>query len=125
MKQGGAHAGIQAEEIAELLQRISDLRGQIRVADMPATLKTMLLKQLARIQEASELYSISGIEPVMDAVQSTPGLAVLHPEYRSEISKFGEKISDLLSDVANVVTVAGALPAITIAVNTALSYIGQ
>lgn len=66
----------------------------------------------------------------MDAVQSTLGLAVRHPDYRSEISrgtncKFGDKISDLLSDVANVVTIAGALPALTVAVNTALNYIGQ
>ncbi|MCS4320750.1 hypothetical protein M2407_005124 [Serratia sp. BIGb0234] len=66
----------------------------------------------------------------MDAVQSTLGLAVLHPEYRNEISKgadsqFGEKISELLSDVANVVTVAGALPALTAAVNMALTYLSQ
>ncbi|WP_260679882.1 hypothetical protein [Serratia liquefaciens] len=66
----------------------------------------------------------------MDAVQSTLGLAVLHPEYRSEISKgadsqFGGKISELLSDVANVVTVAGAMPAITVAVNAALTYLSQ
>ncbi|WLI76972.1 hypothetical protein Q5705_20825 [Kosakonia sp. H02] len=122
----GAHAGIEAEEIESLLERITVLRGDIRNAELPATMKTMLLKQLSQIQEALESYSISGVEPVMDAVQSTLGLAVLHPEYRNEIKKgtgsqFGDKISDLLSDVANVVTVAGAMPALTVAVNTALT----
>lgn len=126
----GAHAAMQSEEIDALLERLTELRNEIREADLPATMKTLLLKQLSQIQEALETYGISGVEPVMDAVQSTLGLAVLNPEYRKEISKgtnsrFGEKISDLLSDVANVVTVAGALPALTVAVNTALTYIGQ
>ncbi|EHW2068277.1 hypothetical protein ACLKUG_004833 [Salmonella enterica subsp. enterica serovar Havana] len=126
----GAHAGIAADEIDALLERITQLRSEIRESELSSTMKTKLLKQLSQIQEALESYSISGVEPVMDAVQSTLGLAVLHPEYRSEISKgtnskFGDKISDLLSDVANVVTVAGALPALTVAVNTALTYIGQ
>ncbi|EHL5833717.1 hypothetical protein KEB97_004259 [Salmonella enterica] len=126
----GTHAGVAAEEIVSLLTRITELRTEIRNAELSFTMKTMLLRQLFQIQEALESYSISGVEPVMDAVQSTLGLAVLHPDYRSEISrgtnsKFGEKISDLLSDVANVVTVAGALPALTVAVNTALTYIGQ
>ncbi|WP_337014344.1 hypothetical protein [Pantoea sp. AS142] len=125
----GAHAVIKAEEINVLLERITQLRNEIREADLPAPMKTLLLKQLSQIQEALETYGISGVEPVMDAVQSTLGLAVLNQEYRSEISKgtgskFGEKISDLLSDVANVVTVAGALPALTVALNTALTYIG-
>ncbi len=126
----GAHAAIQSDEIDALLERLTELRNEIREADLPLTMKTLLLKQLSQIQEALETYSISGVEPVMDAVQSTLGLAVLNPEYRQEISKgtdsrFGEKISDLLSDVANVVTVAGALPALTVAVSNALTYIGQ
>lgn len=113
-----------------MLERLTELRNEIREADLPVAMKTLLLKQLSQIQEALETYSISGVEPVMDAVQSTLGLAVLNPEYRQEISKgtnsrFGEKISDLLSDVANVVTVAGALPALTVAVSNALTYIGQ
>lgn len=126
----GAHAAMQSDEIDALLERLTELRNEIREADLPLTMKTLLLKQLSQIQEALETYSISGVEPVMDAVQSTLGLAVLNPEYRQEISKgtdsrFGEKISDLLSDVANVVTVAGALPALTVAVSNALTYIGQ
>lgn len=126
----GAHSTMDDEEIEALIGRIAELRAEIRSSELSAEMKTLLLKQLAQIQEALESYSISGVEPVMDAVQSTLGLAVLHPEYRSEISKgtdskFGEKMSDLLSDVANVVTVAGALPALTVAVNTALAYISQ
>lgn len=126
----GAHSTMDDEEIEALIGRIAELRAEIRSSELSAEMKTLLLKQLAQIQEALESYSISGVEPVMDAVQSTLGLAVLHPEYRSEISKgtnskFGEKMSDLLSDVANVVTVAGALPALTVAVNTALAFISQ
>ncbi|ELN2579005.1 hypothetical protein RY966_004815 [Enterobacter kobei] len=126
----GAHAGIEAEEIDALLERIRQLRSEIRESGLSATMKTLLLKQIAQIQEALESYSISGVEPVMDAVQSTLGLAVLHPEYRNEIKKgtdsqFGDKISDLLSDVANVVTVAGAMPALTVAVNAALTFLSH
>lgn len=126
----GAHAGIAAEEIEVLLERITQLRSEIRESELSATMKTLLLKQLSQIQEALESYSISGVEPVMDAIQSTLGLAVLHPEYRNEISKgtgslFGEKISALLTDTASVVTIAGAMPMISGAVQTALTYLSN
>ncbi len=63
-------------------------------------MKTLLLKQLFQIQEALESYSISRIELVMDAVQSTLGLAVIDAEYKQEIkagsgSQFGDRISSL------------------------------
>lgn len=126
----GAHAGIAADEIDALLERITQLRSEIRESGLSATMKTLLLKQLSQIQEALESYSISGVEPVMDAVQSTLGLAVLHPEYRNEISKgtgsqFGERISALLTDTASVVTIAGAMPMIYGAVHTALTYLSK
>lgn len=126
----GAHAGIAAEEINDLLERITQLRNEIRESGLSSALKTLLLKQLSQIQEALESYSISGVEPVMDAVQSTLGLAVLHAEYRNEISKgtgsqFGEKISALLTDTASVVTIAGAMPMISGAVHTALTYLSK
>lgn len=126
----GSHAGIAAEEIESLLVRITELRGEIRSADLPLTMKTMLLKQLFQIQEALECYCISGIEPVMDAVQSTLGLAVINPEYKQEIksgsgSQFGDRISSLLGDVANVVTVAGVLPALPAAIQSALSLLSK
>jgi hypothetical protein len=126
----GTHADIAAEEIESLLARITELRGEIRSAELPLTMKTMLLRQLFQIQEALESYGISGVELVMDAVQPSLGLAVLHPEYRNEISKgtgnqFGEKISALLTDTASVVTIAGAMPMISTAVHTALTYLSK
>lgn len=126
----GEHAVIEPEEITALLQRAAALREELRLSDLPPAMKLMLLKQMTQLLEALEAYSISGVEPVMDAVQSALGLAVLNENYRREIGKdmgsvFGDKISDLLSDVANVVTVAGALPALTAAVNSALTLLGR
>lgn len=104
----GAHSTMDDEEIEALIGRIAELRAEIRTSELSAEMKTLLLKQLAQIQEALESYSISGIEPVMDAVQSTLGLAVIDSEYKQEIksgsgSQFGDRISSLLGDVANVV----------------------
>ncbi|EBF4218754.1 hypothetical protein FH403_10835 [Salmonella enterica] len=126
----GSHASIDVNEINSLLEQITELRNDIRSAELPVTMKTMLLRQMAQLQEALETYSISGIEPVMDAVQSTLGLAVVDSEYREEIrpgtgSKFGDRISSLLGDVANVVTVAGALPALPAAIHSALNYFSK
>lgn len=126
----GVHSGIAPDKLDALLKRISELRGDIRNSALPAAMKTLLLKQLAQLHDALESYSISGVEPVMDAVQSTLGLAVLHPEYRNEISKgtgshFGEKISTLLTDTASVVTIAGAMPMISGAVKTALACLSK
>ncbi|WP_168726213.1 hypothetical protein [Citrobacter sp. TSA-1] len=44
-----------------------------------AEMKNLLLRQLSQIQDALESYDILGIEPVMDAIQSTIGLTALHP----------------------------------------------
>lgn len=126
----GAHSGIAADEIDALLDRITQLRSEIRESGLSVTMKTLLLKQIAQIQGALESYSISGVEPVMDAVQSAQGLAVLLPEYLNEISKgtgsqFGEKISALLTDTASVATIAGAMPMISGTVHTALTYLNK
>lgn len=48
-------------------------------------MKTMLMKQLSQLQELLETYSISGIEPVIDAAQSTLVLTVIDSYYREEI----------------------------------------
>lgn len=126
----GTHSTIDTNEIDSLLNRIRELREDIRHSELPPAMKTMLLKQLTQIQEALESYFISGVEPVMDAVQSTLGLAVIAPEYKEEIksgsgSEFGDRISSLLGDVANVVTVAGALPALPAAIQSALSLLSK
>ncbi|HCR3024261.1 TPA: hypothetical protein ON323_003355 [Serratia marcescens] len=126
----GAHSTIDMNEIDSLLIRITELREEIRHSNLSSAMKTMLLKQLTQIQEALESYFISGVEPVMDAVQSTLGLAVIAPEYKEEIksgsgSQFGDRISTLLGDVANVVTVAGALPALPVAIQSALSLLSK
>ncbi|CDF56868.1 hypothetical protein FZ703_04585 [Salmonella enterica subsp. enterica serovar Bovismorbificans] len=126
----GAHAAIEADETEALLVKIIELRGDIRSSELSSAMKTMLLRQLSQLQEALESYSISGIEPVMDAVQSTLGLAVIDPEYKEEIksgsgSQFGDRISSLLGDIANVVTVTGALPSLPAAIQTALSLLNK
>lgn len=126
----GTHSTIDTNEIDSLLNRITELREEIRHSDLSSAMKTMLLKQLTQIQEALEAYFISGVEPVMDAVQSTLGLAVIAPAYKEEIksgsgSQFGDRISTLLGDVANVVTVAGALPTLPAAIQSALSLLSK
>lgn len=126
----GTHSTIDANEIDSLLNRIREIREEIRHSELPSAMKTMLLKQLTLIQESLESYFISGVEPVMNAVQSTLGLAVIAPEYKEEIksgsgSQFGDRISTLLGDVANAVTIAGALPALPAAIQSALSLLSK
>jgi len=130
IEERGEQTVIAPEDITGLLQRAAALREEISQSALPPAMKLMLMKQMTQLLEALEYYSITGAEPVMDAVQSALGLAVLNEHFRREIGKdtgsaFGDKISDLLSDVANVVTVAGALPAITVAVNSALTFLGR
>lgn len=124
----GAHSNIEATEVESLLAKVTELRLEIRNSEISIDIKTMLLRQIAQLQEALETYSILGVEPIMDAIQSTLGLAVINKEYREEIcagqqSKFGEKISTILNEVANVITVTGALTALPPVILTTLNYL--
>lgn len=122
-----AHATMQDDEIENLIERVAELRTEIRDSDLSAEMKNLLLRQLSQIQDALESYDISGIEPVMDAIQSTIGLTALHPGYRSELKdgQFSTKISQLLSDASNAVTAAGALPALTAAASSFIAYLSS
>lgn len=123
----GAHATMKGEEIETLIERIAELRAEIRTSDLSADMKSLLLRQLSQIQDALESYDISGIEPVLDAVQSTIGLTALNLGYRSELKdgQFSTKISQLLTDASNAVTAAGALPAISAAASSVITYLSS
>ena len=126
----GSHDVISEDEVERLITKVNDLRNDIRSSDLSTNLKNMLLRQLAQLYEALETYSVLGIEPLMDAVQSTVGLAVINEEYRNEISteatnEFGERISSVLGEIANVITVVGALPALPVVIQTALNFFSK
>lgn len=126
----GSHSVIDANEVERLITKVNDLRNDIRNSDLSANLKNMLLKQLAQLYEALETYSVLGIEPLMDAIQSTVGLAVINEEYRNEISpeatnEFGKRISSVLGEIANVITVVGALPALPVVIQSALNFLSK
>ena len=105
---------LSVEQLEGFIIKVDELKKEIIDSEIPSNLKEHFVKYLNKIISALDSYKITGIEPIMEAVESTLGHAFVDEEYKDAIrtSGFGKKLIDLLSTVANAVTVAEGLPAI-------------
>ncbi|MBB1632266.1 hypothetical protein A9975_15520 [Cupriavidus sp. UME77] len=105
---------IAAAEIADLLQTVVDLRTQVAKADLPTVLRDFLMKHLEAMEQALELYPVTGLAPVADAVEGLGGNAILREKQldeamtktSSEQKSLVAKIGKLASTVTEVVKAA-------------------
>lgn len=111
----GEQENISEEQMKLMLEKLNALKSEIIESDLSAELKNNLLRYLYKIIHALDDYLISGLEPVMDAVEATFGNLLLNPGYREAIKKesLGKKFYETIGLVANAVTVAtGVAPLI-------------
>lgn len=101
---------IDIEVLSEFRNQVQTLNDEVIQGVLPAEFKKFMSHYLRRIIDAIGDYFISGAMPILDAVEATLGHAVLDPNFRGELtgSETGQKISKVLSDLANTAAVATA-----------------
>lgn len=93
-------------------EKINALKNDVITTDVSAEMRTTLLYYLNKILGAIESYQITGVEPIMEAIESTIGRAAINEEYRSALKEtgIGKKLGEIVSLVANTVTIAQGIP---------------
>lgn len=93
-------------------EKINALKNDVITTNVSAEMRTTLLHYLNKILGAIESYQITGVEPIMDAIESTIGRAAINEEYRNALTEtgIGKKLGEIVSLVANAVTIAQGIP---------------
>jgi hypothetical protein len=124
-----AHLGLTAEliqthlgaklidelEINRLLDEFGDLVSEIDRSELDNQLKAYLTRELLELQQLLRNYKVSGAVPVLKQTESMLGHSLLDPAYSKFLTnhELGARLLENLTAMANLVTVAVALPQLT------------
>ncbi|NOH82070.1 hypothetical protein F0231_20335 [Vibrio sp. RE86] len=101
---------IDNETLGDFKERVQELFDETITSSLGTEFKKFITHYLQKIINAINDYLISGALPILDAIHSTLGHAVLDPKFKQDLveTESGNKISNMLGDLANIVTVASA-----------------
>ncbi|WP_155649199.1 hypothetical protein [Burkholderia cepacia] len=116
---------IAKDTTSDLQEKLASLKSDLLSSDLPEAAKLSVLRHVERLTRALDEYAITGTVPILDAVDSAVGHVMRDPEYRNALQStdVGEKFINILSVVANVVTVAQGLPQLGDAISAAKHYL--
>lgn len=116
---------IKQDTTSDLQEKLAALKSDLLASDLPESAKISVLRHVERLIRALDEYAITGAVPILDAVDSAVGHVMRDSEYRSTLqsTNVGEQFINILSVVANVVTVAQGLPQLGDAVTAAKHYL--
>ncbi|KHS89281.1 hypothetical protein ACYDMH_11430 [Pectobacterium brasiliense] len=115
----GAFEKIDDKDLFEVKSQLSALLDEIIESDLNQAVKEKICKYLRKIISTIEDYKISGIEPIMDAINTTMGNAFFDSPYRTFLSEnsLGGKIIKCISAIADsITTIQGLPPVATLAI---------
>lgn len=103
---------IDSSKIIELKKKVSELLEELLDTEIDPEFKTYMTRCLHKLILAIDEYRISGAAPILDTVESAFGHAVVDENYRKVLSEseIGNKISKIMTVVADSMTVAIGLP---------------
>lgn len=103
------------EELRTFESTIYELKEDVFSSDMPIDLKKTFLKYLNKILNALESYYITGATPIMEAVESAMGHAVVDSEYADALKQTGtgEQLITFLGSLIDAVASVQGLPPVT------------
>ncbi|MRT06976.1 hypothetical protein GJV05_03010 [Pantoea agglomerans] len=113
--QGGLKP-VSKEDINKFIAKINEIKVEVCDSDMSVDMKKNFLKYLNKILDALESYHITGVVPIMEAVESAIGHTAVDPEYRESLKKSGtgeEIVKFLVSVIDAVASVQGLPPVAT------------
>ncbi|OHY89390.1 hypothetical protein BI375_23730 [Vibrio rotiferianus] len=101
---------IESDQLSNFKEQVQEILNKTIASDLSSEFKKFMTHYLQKILSAINDYLISGAMPILDAIESTLGHAVLDPSFRDELkeTETGSSIRAMLGDLANVVTVATA-----------------
>lgn len=101
---------IEKTELDSFKGKIREILDEVIHSDLTNEFKKFMTHYLQKILNSIDDYLISGAMPILLAVESTIGHAVLDPNFKSELrdTTTGDKIRHILADLANMTTVATA-----------------
>lgn len=106
---------IAAEELSTVREKLNLIHEEILNAEIPEEVKQYLVRYLRKILTGIDEYSLTGALPLLEAVDTIVGHALLDTSYKGFLrdTELGKKLLDTLSAMANLVTVAVGLPQLT------------
>lgn len=66
--------------------KLTALIADIYALELSSELKMTFFQYIKNIIEAIDMYQITGVEPIMEALEATPGHGFVDPEYLDVIS---------------------------------------
>ncbi|CAM2144591.1 conserved protein of unknown function [Pararobbsia alpina] len=99
-------------KLEEIRESIHALLSDVRNSDLDDALKLTVTRYLANLANSIDEYFITGVMPVLDAVNAACGRVLTDHDYRELLkgqTTIGEKIVEILENTAVVTTVAANL----------------
>ncbi|MGL4766824.1 MAG: hypothetical protein ACRCV6_01880 [Formosimonas sp.] len=106
---------IDLENISDIRASLDNLLNEVVDSDVSDGLKIFIVRKIRELITCIDEYKLTGLMPVLDAVDSAIGHAVTNSEYNEFLKKqpLGEKLKTILGDITNVVTTASGIASIT------------
>lgn len=101
----GQIALLEQSEMDVFRDKINELKNDVIHAELSSEMRKTILHYLSKINSAIESYQVTGIESAL-------GRAALNEEYRNALKETGtgKKLGEVISLVANAVTIAQGIP---------------
>lgn len=116
---------IEVDKLNDLRNKFNELINELLSSNLDVKLKKYIISHLKDIVEAIDDYNIMGALPILNSVESSIGHAFLNQNYKDFLSKndMGKKMLELLSATADLVTVATAMPQLSMVVTALITQI--
>ena len=108
------------DAVDEIRQTFQELHDEVMGSEIKQELKIFALRKLREILTNIDEYKLTGLLPILDAVDSSIGHYITNPDYRDFINEhsLGKRISAALTATADSITIATGLPVIAAAAKT-------
>jgi len=101
---------IDADALAALVQAIEELEELLESTEFPTGLKELLQSQVEELRIALMLYRVSGVQPIVDAVNKHYGEMRNAPaDLVAEVNAAGSKVQSAVSKSMNLISKAAKL----------------
>lgn len=113
---------LDSDVLARARADLNDVLTELLSAEVDISAKKYLARNIRKLISSIDEYHISGSASVFDSIESLVGHQIFDPEYKKclNASGIGEKISSIVETVANAMTIATGLPALTAAITELL-----